>query len=228
MLLSLLFKGIVIGISVATVMIFYSYFFKKSIPLKHQIIYLNGPSSAGKSTLARALQNKLKNPYLLIGIDQMITMMPEKLNDWHHDTITPGFSWQPVKDNSGTITAYKIVKGPFGTRLNQALKDIVITLARSGHYLIIDDVSFGNEQVNAWQKTLRESNVLWVGVTAPFEILKAREKARGDRKLGGAGWQAERVHVDVKYDLMIDTHDKTLDENTDIISQLIEPGHDQT
>jgi 2-polyprenyl-3-methyl-5-hydroxy-6-metoxy-1,4-benzoquinol methylase len=59
----------------------------------YQIIYFNGPSSAGKTTLARALQNALHNPFLVLGIDQVIFMMPEKLNDWHHGTLAQGFSW---------------------------------------------------------------------------------------------------------------------------------------
>jgi chloramphenicol 3-O phosphotransferase len=35
-----------------------------------QIIYLNGPSSSGKTTLAKALQHALENPFLHIGAVQ--------------------------------------------------------------------------------------------------------------------------------------------------------------
>lgn len=187
---------------------------------KYQIIYLNGPSSVGKSTLARALQDKLKNPFLIIGIDQIIFMMPEKLNDWHHGTEAPGFSWQPVKDEQGNIIAHKIHTGPFGKQMTQAFKDIVVTLAKSGHYVIVDDVSFGKEQVDEWHSALKRFNVLWVGVTAPIEILEQRERARADRKLGSARWQAERVHANVNYDLVIDTHGKNVDDNVEVIKQL--------
>lgn len=93
------------------------YFSKKSTASGYQIIYLNGASSTGKSTLARALQNKLKNHYLVIGIDQVIGMMLEKLNDWQHNTMAPGFSWQPVNDEDGVTMAYKIVKGPLGKKI---------------------------------------------------------------------------------------------------------------
>jgi chloramphenicol 3-O phosphotransferase len=187
--------------------------------MKHnyQIIYLNGPSSAGKSTLARALQNKLSQPFLVLGIDQIIFMMPEKLNDWTNYTLAPGFSWQPVKNAQEMITAYKIVTGPFGIRMTQALKDIAIALATTEHYLIIDDVSFGNEQVAEWRKALHAFTVLWIGVTAPVSILEQREKERGDRKIGSAQWQAEHVHTDVCYDLMIDTSVHTIDEHVNTI-----------
>ena len=158
--------------------VYYWFYLSQHHNYNYQIIYLNGPSSAGKSTLARALQQKLEKPFLVIGIDQIIFMMPEKLNDWHNETMALGFSWQPVKDAAGNVTAYKIDKGSFGKRMCQAFKDIAVTLASSGNYVIIDDVSFGKKEVDEWRRTLKKFKVLWVGVTAPIEIIEAREKER--------------------------------------------------
>ena len=48
-----------------------------------KIIYLNGPSSSGKTTLAKALQESLEEPYLHIGIDKVDThthSLKENLN----------------------------------------------------------------------------------------------------------------------------------------------------
>ncbi len=188
----------------------------------YQIIYLNGGSSSGKSTLARALQAKLQKPFLVIGIDQMIFMMPEKLNDWHNGSMAPGFSWQPVKDEERTIIASEIHVGSFGKHIIRTLKDVVVTLAQSGHHVMIDDVSFGKEQVDAWRAILKPFKVLWLGVSAPLDVIDSREKERGDRKLGTARWQAEKVHVGVDYDRMINTHEQSPDENVAIISKYIE------
>jgi chloramphenicol 3-O phosphotransferase len=47
-----------------------------------KIIYLNGPSSSGKTTIAKALQDSFYEPYLHVGIDKMIGFMPAKVNDW--------------------------------------------------------------------------------------------------------------------------------------------------
>jgi len=178
--------------------------------LKNQIIYLNGPSSAGKTTLARTLQQALEKPFLIVGIDMMISLMPEKLNDWHNGQKTAGFSWQPAEDRHGN-PAYKIEVGSFGQRVIQMLKDITVTLARSGHYIIIDDVSFGKQQVDQWREVLKEFDVVWIGITAPVEVLEKREQERGDRKLRSACWQAERVHGGVQYDRMFDTHEQSVD-----------------
>jgi chloramphenicol 3-O-phosphotransferase len=39
-----------------------------------QLILVNGPSSAGKTTLCRALQDKIPHPYLVTGFDDFIFM----------------------------------------------------------------------------------------------------------------------------------------------------------
>ena len=55
------------------------------------VIYLNGPSSSGKTTLAGALQEALDGMWLHVGIDKMISMMPLKYRwggaleyEWRH------------------------------------------------------------------------------------------------------------------------------------------------
>ena len=52
---------------------------------KSKIIYLNGPSSSGKTTLAKALQESFVEPFLHIGIDKIIGFMP--------DNVSPPFVW---------------------------------------------------------------------------------------------------------------------------------------
>lgn len=188
----------------------------------YQIIYFNGPSSAGKTTLARALQNSLNKPFLVVGIDQVIFMMPDKVNTWDAETNAIGFSSEPVSEGHGPKIVYKVRSGPFGKQMVQALKDIVITLAKSGQYIIIDDVSIGKKEVDAWREALKDFKVLWVGLTAPLSILEERERIRGDRKIGLARWQAEHVHVGVTYDIMIDTSEKTVDENVVMLKHHIE------
>ncbi|MCX4030255.1 hypothetical protein H0A36_26065 [Endozoicomonas sp. SM1973] len=50
------------------------------------VIYLNGASSSGKSSLAKELQDLLYDYYLCIGIDSLIAMMPAKANRWGEPT----------------------------------------------------------------------------------------------------------------------------------------------
>ncbi|MGO4842853.1 hypothetical protein AB4144_62330, partial [Rhizobiaceae sp. 2RAB30] len=51
-----------------------------------------------------------------------------------------------------------------------------------------------------------------VGVFAPLDVLEDRERRRGDRLIGLARWQYERVHRDMVYDLEVDTGRSSPDE----------------
>lgn len=42
------------------------------------IIFINGTSRSGKTTILRALQNLMDEPYLEAGIDKFIWMLPER------------------------------------------------------------------------------------------------------------------------------------------------------
>lgn len=187
----------------------------------YQIIYLNGPSSVGKTPLARALQQNLPIPFLVFGLDQMIYMMPPSMNSWDIDKDVPGFSWQKVIDDTGEIM-YKNRIGPFAHRLLDTLKQIVVLLAGQGYSIIIDDVSVGSIEVGQWRRALASYKVVWVGLTAPLEILEDREKVRPDRRQGSARWQAEHVHEGVVYDLMLDTVAHSLEQNVKSVKNFME------
>lgn len=103
--------------------------------------------------------------------------------------------------------------GPYAERIAKTFQEVVVMLAKMGHHLIIDDVSFGKKQLDEWKELLKDFSVLWIGVNAPLPILEQREKERGNRIVGSARGQFHKVHFDATYDLKIDTHHATLDEN---------------
>ena len=177
-----------------------------------QIIYLNGPSSSGKTTLAKALQEAFEKPFLHVGIDKIIGWMPEKINDWTGGEAPLGFSWKKGQDEAGHLV-HELQLGPFAQTIGKTFLEVVLTLAKMGHHLIIDDVSFGKTQVEEWKKALQEFSVLWVGVNAPLSVLEQREKERGNRIFGSARGQFHQVHKDVVYDLEIDTHEASPEQN---------------
>lgn len=137
---------------------------------KYQIIYINGPSSSGKTTLAQLLQQELDPPFLHIGIDRVIGMMPVKLNDWEGGPAPLGFSWKNSTDETGHLI-HEIQLGPFARKMSDTLKETVITLAKYlDHYVIIDDVAFGKQDVDKWRAALKDYNVLWIGIHTPLYL----------------------------------------------------------
>ena len=181
-----------------------------------QIIYLNGPSSSGKTTLAKALQQAFEQPFLHVGIDKIIGWMPEKINDWTGGEAPLGYSWKKSQDEAGN-PIQELQAGPYAQKMGETFREVVLALAKMGHHIIVDDVSFGKQQVDVWKETLGDFPVVWIGVNAPLSILEKREKERGNRILGSARGQFHKVHVDINYDLEIDTHHASLKENIEKI-----------
>jgi chloramphenicol 3-O phosphotransferase len=184
------------------------------------VIILNGPSSAGKSLISYFFQEMLDTPFLHIGIDTMINMMPNKMNNWEGQKAEEGFWWKEEVDLEGR-SASSIQMGNYAIKINETYKDIVNTLVLNGHNVIVDEVTFGQEGLNAWKTKLSNCYIFFVGVTANLDVLENREKERGDRKIGSARHQFYHVHKNATYDLFIDTSTKKPEQCASQIVNLI-------
>jgi chloramphenicol 3-O phosphotransferase len=156
-----------------------------------QVIVLNGVSSSGKSTLARALQDALEDEWLTFGIDTLITGMPWRM------------SGQPeglVFEDDG-----RVVAGPTFRAMEAQWREGMAAMVRAGARIILDEVMLGGADGQArWREVLAGLEVLWVGVNCDLAVAAAREAARADRAPGMAASQAPVVHAGVAYDLVVD------------------------
>lgn len=167
-------------------------------------IYLNGASSSGKTSLAKALQHHLADYYLHVGIDTFIAMMPEKANGFQSLQASDGFYWRNSTLTNGE-TVMRIASGVYGKKINQTFHDVVRLFLKQGYKVIIDDVADGNSEVQEWRETLQDYGMVVVGVYCDLAELKRREIVRGNRQLGSAAEQFHRVHQHVVYDYTVDT-----------------------
>jgi len=166
-----------------------------------RIVVLNSVGSAGKGSLAKALQTITAEPFLYVTMDSFMEMLPEAYQD-HPDS----FIYETV-DDDGKPSAV-ITTGPVGARTLRGMRHAVGALAAQGNNVIVDDVMLGGERAE-YAAILSGFEVHWVGVFAPLDVLEARERQRGDRLIGLARWQFNRVHKDMRYDLEIDTSTAT-------------------
>ncbi|PRY44549.1 chloramphenicol phosphotransferase CPT [Umezawaea tangerina] len=157
-----------------------------------QVIVLNGGSSSGKSGIARCLQTVLPDPWLRLGVDDLVDRLPPSL-----------------VDSDGGVEfgrCGEVVVGAAFRAVEDAWLAGVAAMARAGARVVFDDVFLGGA---ASQERLRVRlaglEVLWVGVRCDPEVVAAREVARGDRVVGMAVSQAEVVHRGVEYDVVVDT-----------------------
>lgn len=162
-----------------------------------KIVLLNGVGSAGKSSIARALQTITATPFLHVQMDAFIDMLPEALQD-HAD----GFSFETVLEDGKPSVVIR--SGPVGARAMRGMRHAIAAMAGQGNNLIVDDVIF-NDEIAEYRGLLSAFDLHVVGVMAPLEVLEAREAARADRLPGLARWQYPRVHTGIGYDLEVDT-----------------------
>jgi len=170
-----------------------------------RLIMLNGGSSAGKSTLGRALQAELADPWLLVGIDLLIwTLPPEMINDQDGLSVREGV----------------ISRGERFMPLYLGFQTAVAALARSGVNVLVDDITIdGLADQDRWNHALRDLEVCWIGVNCAPEVAAAREAGRGGRLPAIARHQAWSVHRGVRYDVEVDTGALDLQGEIGVISE---------
>jgi chloramphenicol 3-O phosphotransferase len=144
------------------------------------IIFLNGTSSSGKSSIAVELLRILGEPYFHMPVDAFHAMRtrqemaPDQLNAVLHKT------WRGY---------HRAVAG----------------MAAAGNNIVVDHVLSEAWRLQDCLSLFVPQDVVLVGVHCPPEELERRERERGDRPSGLAARQLERVHAHGFYDIECDT-----------------------
>lgn len=170
------------------------------------VIVLNGPSSAGKSTLAVALQQQFAADgecWFVYGMDDFFAKVP--------------FDWVAAGKHQGPHAAegvvlevvegeFRIRLGPIGRRVLYAWRGAVSAAARAGLHVIADEVVLTEEDWQGWQTELDGLDTHWVRVDIALDVLERRERSRPDARLPGhARSQHDVVHLHPTYDAQVDT-----------------------
>lgn len=151
------------------------------------IIYLNGTSSAGKSTLACELQKKLDQPIFYFSIDTLLYSLPPQIIK----------SIEGKQPHPAPINWAEIFQGYF---------DCIAALHKSGNTVIADCPVYSESIFSFYQKALQHIDGKFIfGVICPLETLKQREVDRKDRAIGLAEKQFEGIHKYLTYDLAMDS-----------------------
>jgi chloramphenicol 3-O-phosphotransferase/RimJ/RimL family protein N-acetyltransferase len=167
------------------------------------IIFLNGAGSSGKTSIAKAIQNISDKPWLIIGIDSFIEMMPQHYTGFGSKA-TEGFQFIVRKENGKPAVACK--SGEFGNKIVEAMPKVVRVLADTGFNIIIDEVLFGDNALKDYVKELANDMVYFIAIKCSLGAMEEREILRGDRAIGLSRDQYEKVHLGTRdYDVELDT-----------------------
>ena len=164
--------------------------------MEKTVILLNGPSSSGKSTLSRVLQERIaqdrNQQYGIISIDDFMkiatdeTIYEDDVFDINEDMCQAAA--EILKESSGVIIDHVITS----QRIFEQLTDLL-----------------GNFQIRA------------VHVSCPLEVLLQREQARGNRCIGSAEASYTYLYPKDGYDLTVDNATRLAEENAALICRLL-------
>ena len=153
-------------------------------PSAGKILLINGASSSGKSTLCRALQATLDEPFWHYSIDHF--------------------------RNTGVLPMERIDRGDFAwADLREAFFEgfhrCLPALAAAGNSLVVEHVVETQAWMSRLVALLASFDVFYVGLRCPLAELEARERSRGDRRPGEARHDHATVHTFGLYDLELDS-----------------------
>lgn len=165
---------------------------------KGNIIFLNGVSSSGKTSLAKMLQSKLEEPFYWVSCDAFCNMWPEKF-----------MQTDPIKTY---------------LRIQSGMHHTIKLFSDMGINAIVDHVLVEPyKTLEECVSLLHDYPVLFVHVVCPVEELRRREEARGDREIGQGESQLSVLSPQNMYDITVDTFHSTLEQCAD---QIIERMND--
>ncbi|MET9154668.1 chloramphenicol phosphotransferase CPT family protein [Streptomyces griseoflavus] len=145
-----------------------------------RIIFLNGTSSSGKSSIARELLRVLDEPYFHMPVDSFHAMRSRREI--------------PADDLPGVLH-----------RTWRGFHRAVAGMAAAGNNVVVDHVLSEEWRLRDCLELFPARDVVLVGVRCPLPELRRREEARGDRPAGLAARQFEQVHSHGVYDIECDT-----------------------
>ncbi|WP_329540860.1 chloramphenicol phosphotransferase CPT family protein [Streptomyces sp. NBC_01358] len=146
-----------------------------------RIIFLNGTSSSGKSSIARELLDILDDGvFFHLAVD--------------------GFNAMRSKRELGERELDAALR-----RTRMGFHRSIAAMAEVGNDVVVDHVLSEPWRLLDCLAVLPPENVLFVGVHCPLDELVRREEARGDRPPGLAAFQYGLVHAHGDYDLECDT-----------------------
>lgn len=187
-----------------------------------KLVVLNGGSSAGKTSLAHALQDQFEEPYLLLGIDAFWFSIPPRQLDL--DRVEPRYyTWRVYEENGKEY--FEIVPGPILDQVMAGRYRAIRAYLDLGLNVIADEVLWKCQWLEDALRLLDGYEVYLIGVEVSDSEGARREHDRGDRHEGWNRGSARAAHRNCgRYDLEVDTTSLSPAAAANKIKDMLESG----
>ncbi|WP_433600328.1 phosphotransferase-like protein [Nocardia sp. CA-135953] len=178
----------------------------RSVELPHRVIFLNGTSSAGKTTLARAIQDESDIPFVYWGIDTLFGLVPPNWGGGRDGPLSrDGFWYDRTGRDADGHQLVVIRYGGVGRRMLRSACAAAAAFTHGGDHLVVDEMLLTPDLLPMWMDALAGLDVQLVCVTCPLAVAEQRELARG-KNIGVARGHFRTVHDHgYRYDTTVDT-----------------------
>nr|WP_154958404.1 chemotaxis protein [Paenibacillus xylanexedens] len=160
-----------------------------------RIIFLNGTSSSGKTSIALEMKKQGEMPLHHLSVDQFFQNYDQFI-----DTTYPDM--QPTREVEPGVMS-DILFGPIGSLYFSTIK----LFSELGLNVIVDTVISDDKLFNDFYDLLADYPILLVGVQCSKEELTRREQSRGNREIGLAHSQFDYIYAYDEYDLEVNTEE---------------------
>jgi len=169
-----------------------------------RVIFINGTSCTGKTTLARTLQKNLSDKWLYMDMDHFIEMMNPEIAvfDKNHSNFlkkTSGFYAEKSGDG------YHIDVGLLGEKILSDMVEQVKNMLELGWNIIFVGVRPYEKQLKQIKENLAKFNPLTIYLYASEEIIQNRELGRDNRLTGSTVELLKRFEGKNLHDLQFDS-----------------------
>jgi len=166
-----------------------------------KIIFLNGTSSSGKTTLAREIKSIASIPFWHFASDQFVEA-----------------DMLPRRENDGGLFDWRTNRPKFFNAFHLCIKAILDT----ENDMILDHIIESTGWCDELREILTGHDVFFVGIHCPVEILREREINRSDRDIGNrfvgeAEYHLKSVHSYAHYDFEIDSSEQSAQQTAKMV-----------
>lgn len=175
------------------------------------VLFVNGASSAGKTSLIQAVQDQMPTPYLHVGLDHFFASVPEPWGGGGPGRYSgQGFAYQAREPSADALPLTAITVGPTGSALYAAYRRSLATLLEHGCRLAIDELLLSEEIGADYLALLAPYDVQFVLMTAGPECLEERCAARNYQPGFGRWSLIAASHLPRSYHLTLDSEQMTM------------------
>jgi len=181
------------------------------------IIIICGTSSSGKSSVCKALKDKLGDAWLLFSTDGYLSMLGNKFHGLHpdnKDVTIPNDVCYAKKHEDGT---FEIVPGELCSKLYLTIPNILKLLSQQGFNIILDSFITIKDEFELYNDSLKEFDPRFFYLNASPNVISEREEKRGNRLKGSAIHWLKKFNFQSECDLVIDSEKYSIDQIVELI-----------